>query len=180
MVCVAGDRRFVFRKQSQHDARRLAIRADQNAARQLDQAVATHLKEGPHEPGDVGRREDVGQVLRAFGLHAWDLAQLIRKTPHAGQAVGREQIRVLVDHDHELVAAKERLALAIVDQVRIVERVERLDRLFERELRRFDEGKRRNHRARDEQTDPIADQKVGQQGQSAESGRLRHDEKGPR
>ncbi len=157
-----------------------AVRADQNAAGQLDQAVAAHLKERPHEPGDVRRREHVGQVLRALGLHARDLAQFLRKGPHAGQAVGREQIRVFVDDDHELVAAKERLALAIVDQVRIVEGVERLDRLFERQLRRFDERKRRNHRARNEQTDPIADQKVGQQGQSAESGWLRHDGRRPR
>jgi hypothetical protein len=42
--------------------------------------------------------------------------------------------------------------------------------LFERELGRLDERERRNRGSADEESDPIAEQKVGQQGQSAESG----------
>ena len=154
---------------------------DQNALREVEQLVAPLLKQArqqkPRNPRHVGRqrgRQDVGEVFGALGLDAGDLAQLVGKGPQGVEVFGDEELRILVGDDDEFVAAEERLAFAIIEQVRVVGGVERLDGMLERELRRLREREDRQQDGRPQQPDPIADQEIRIRNQSVNSRLLCH------
>ena len=118
--------------------------------------------------------EDVGEVLGARFSNAGHLAQLVGKCPQCVEVLGRKQIGIGISHDDELVAAEERFAFAIVEQVRIVECVERLDRMLQRQLRCLRKRQRRQQDRGQQEPDAIADQKIRKRNKSVVSRTLGH------
>ena len=128
----ARDGRFFLAQQSQSDGGGVLVASQQQAVDHFPNVLAS-----------VRELQGVSQMLRTLGGDAGNLTELFREIgdPFAGRirqsvAVRLKQFRFGIRDDQEFVAAERLPAEPEVSEVRIVGRVQRFNRLLERQSAR--------------------------------------------